>query len=72
MTVSALTAGLKYALLRYNSAAALPTTGTAATFLASAYSARTNFTAKAATWVYTDPTPIVSSGTVYYRCVRVV
>lgn len=71
VTVSGLTKGRKYRLLRYNSAAAVPTSGDAKAFLASKYSKSTSFTATGSTWTWTDPTPILSSGVAYYRCVRV-
>ena len=69
VTVSALTPGKKYRLLRYNSAANVPTTGDAKAFLKSKYTKATDFTAKTTKWVFKDPTPILSNGSAYYRCV---
>ena len=69
VTVSALTPGKKYRLLRYNGAAAVPTAGDAKAFLKSKYDKATDFTATATKWVFKDPLPIMSNGAAYYRCV---
>ena len=70
VTVSGLTKGVSYRLMRFASAAKVPKAGaTAAQYLAAAYVARVDFTAAGPTWTYTDPQTILSSSTVFYRCV---
>ncbi len=74
VTVTGLTPGRKYRLMRINATSRVPTKGTAATFLASSYESFVDFTAPAKSngvskWVYVDPRPFLSSGTVFYRCV---
>ena len=70
VTVSGLTKGRKYRLMRFASAAKLPKAGaSAAQYLAAAYVAHVDFTTAGATWTYTDPLTILSSSTVFYRCV---
>lgn len=69
VTVTGLTAGRAYKLLRYNTAASVPTGGTAAQWIASAAAAKVDFTAAGASWTYADT--FLSSATVFYRCVAV-
>lgn len=71
VTVSGLTPGRQYRLLRFNSIAAVPTSGGAAAFLASPADSAVNFVATGQTWTYTDPVKIASDGVAYYRCVEV-
>jgi hypothetical protein len=67
--VSALQPGHNYALLRYDDYTKVPTSATAADFLASSYSHRVDFTADGPAWTYADPVSFPSSGATYYRCV---
>jgi hypothetical protein len=69
VTVSGLTPGASYALLRYDDFTRVPTDGTAAQFLASPYSHRQDFTASSPQWVFVDPSSFPSDGATYYRCV---
>jgi hypothetical protein len=69
VTVSGLTTGLAYALLRYDDYRNVPTNTSAAGFLASQFTHRTDFTATGATWTFVDPVTFISSGTTYYRAV---
>jgi hypothetical protein len=69
VSISGLTAGKKYALLRFNHYPSLPVSGTAADFLAATPFSRFDFTAEAEQYVYNDPQPIQSNGSVYYRVV---
>ena len=69
VTVSNLTPGKKYVLLRFDDLSNVPTSGDAAAFLASRYDYMTAFTAESATWTHVDPVGIRSSGATYYRCV---
>jgi hypothetical protein len=69
VTVSGLAAGNSYALLRYDDYTNVPTSGSAAGFLASSYTYKTDFVAAGPTWALTDPKTIVSSGASIYRCV---
>jgi hypothetical protein len=69
VTVRGLVAGHTYTLLRYDDYTKVPTDATAAQFLASAFTHRTDFTASGDTWTFTDPTTFLSSGTMYYRAV---
>jgi hypothetical protein len=64
---SKLTKGKAYRLLRYDDAASVPTSGTAAAFLASKYSKFADFVATGPTWEYADS--FMSNGTIFYRCV---
>jgi len=70
VTVSGLTPGVAYTLLRFDTSASVPTTGNAAAFLAAPWGSSVKFTATAATWTYTDPKKIPSNGVAYYRAVR--
>jgi len=72
VTVSGLTAGVGYALLRFDTTNAVPTTGNAAAFMAAPWSSMVNFTVKgkATTWTYKDKKKIPSNGVAYYRAVR--
>lgn len=69
VTVSRLTVGGHYALLRYDDRTKVPTNASAAEFLASGFTHRTDFTAAQATWTLQDPSTFASDGAVYYRCV---
>lgn len=69
VTVSGLVAGRAYKLLRYNSAASVPTRGTAAQWIASAAAVKLDFVAAGATW--STPVSFMSSATVFYRAVAV-
>jgi len=69
VTVSGLVSGQAYALLRYDDYTTVPTNATAAQFLASQFTHRTDFVANGATWTFVDPTTFDSSGTTYYRAV---
>ena len=69
VTVRGLTAGRAYKLLRYNSAASVPTGGTAAQWIASAAAAKVDFVPTGATWSY--PVSFKSSATVFFRAVAV-
>ena len=60
--VSALTAGAKYALYRYNSTTSLP----ASPPLAATAQAVTRFTAQGDTWQWADPVSFPSNGATYY------
>lgn len=70
VTVSGLTAGSSYALLRYDDYRTMPTNATAAQFLASSHTLRTNFVATGPTFTFVDPVTFRSSGATYYRAVR--
>ena len=70
VTVSSLTVGGQYSLLRFDSILSVPTSGGAAAFLAVPAASRKNFTATDTTWTYKDPNPITSSGSTFYRCVK--
>ncbi|WP_394849591.1 C39 family peptidase [Pendulispora brunnea] len=67
VTVSGLTKGRSYALLRYDKAKNVPTDAMAAGFLASKYDKRVDFTATGNTWAESDT--FDSDGVAYYRCV---
>jgi hypothetical protein len=69
VTVSGLVAGGNDALLRYDDYTTVPASGTAAAFLASAYTHRTDFVATGATWTESDPATFSSSGATVYRAV---
>jgi hypothetical protein len=69
VTVSGLTAGHSYALLRYDDYRRVPTNATVAQFLTSQFTHRTDFVATGASWTFVDPMTFVSSGTTYYRAV---
>jgi hypothetical protein len=69
VTVSGLTPGKAYALLRFNSYASVPTSGGADAFLGSEHDRVVEFIPTGQTWTYVDPVKIVSSGMAYYRCV---
>ena len=70
VTVSSLTVGGQYSLLRFDSILSVPTSGGAAAFLAVPAASRKNFTATDTTWTYKDPNPIMSDGATFYRCVE--
>ena len=75
VTVSGLTPGRKYRLMRFSSPAKVPTKGAAAAWLASSYDSHVDFVAPAggdsgSKWVYADPRPFQSTATIFYRCVE--
>lgn len=69
VTVSGLTSGRSYSLLRYDDAKKVPTSGDAAAFLKSSYVSAVNFTADDTEWVHKDLQKIKTDGVTYYRCV---
>jgi hypothetical protein len=69
VTVSGLTAGQSYTLLRYDDYTQVPTNASAAGFLGSSFTYHVNFTASGPRWTYTDPNTFTSSGSTTYRCV---
>ena len=69
VTVSDLTVGQSYSLLRYSSYEHVPTKGDARAFLESDFDEQHRFTATESSYVYADPKKIPSTGSVYYRCV---
>jgi hypothetical protein len=66
-TISGLTAGQSYVLLRFDSVDALPARGG---FLNAGWSAQYAFTASGATHVLSALDSIMSDGTYFYRCVH--
>ena len=66
--MSGLQAGNRYVLLRYDDAADVPTSGTAAEFRASSTS-RVPFVAAGPEWTLVDPVSFRSDGVRYYRVV---
>ena len=68
-TVSELTSGKRYRLLRYDSVSNVPVSGNAAAWLASKFDNMIDFTASGTTWTYEDPKKIVSNGVAFYKCV---
>ncbi|CAF1446889.1 unnamed protein product [Adineta steineri] len=71
VTVNNLTIGCFYALLRYSSYKSVPTRGDANAFLHSNFDERHEFMATSTDYGYEDPMAILSSGSVYYRCVLI-
>ncbi|CAF1199086.1 unnamed protein product [Adineta steineri] len=71
ITVNNLTIGKFYALLRYSSYTYVPTQGDEDTFLQSQFEAKHEFMATTTNYVYEDPQTISSTGSVYYRCIRI-
>ncbi|CAF4092501.1 unnamed protein product, partial [Adineta steineri] len=71
VTVNNLTIGCFYALLRYSSYESVPTGGDANAFLQSDFDQKHEFMAVNTDYVYEDPKAIVSTGSVYYRCVLI-
>ena len=71
LTISGLARGRSYALLRYNDPAHVPLAGGGRDFLSSKYQIRHDFTAEEGEYIYRDPTPFLSSESVYYRCVAI-
>jgi hypothetical protein len=69
VTVSGLTAGNEYSLLRYDDHTNVPGSASAADYAASAYTHRTDFAATTATWTLQDPNTFASDGSATYRCV---
>jgi hypothetical protein len=69
VTVFGLEPGTSYALLRYDDYTTVPTNASAAGFLSSTYTARTDFTASGPQWTFADPQSFMSDGATYYRCV---
>jgi hypothetical protein len=66
VTISGLTAGSSYALLRFDEASALPSRGG---FLTARWSRKVVFVAAGAWMRVALPEPIQSDGTYFYRCV---
>ncbi|CAF2052973.1 unnamed protein product [Rotaria magnacalcarata] len=69
VTVSNLTIGSTYVLLRYASYKFTPVEGDANGFINSCFDVKHEFIADNSTYVYEDPKKIPSKGSVYYRCV---
>lgn len=67
VTVSGLTAKQNYLLLRYGSAASVPSSGFASSQAKADHVVP--FTASGPTWTYQDPVGIPSNGAVFYRTV---
>ena len=65
-TISGLTAGASYALLRFDTPGAVPANGD---FLSAVAAVRVNFVAAAST-VTMQLAQIMSNSTAFYRCVR--
>jgi hypothetical protein len=71
VTVNNLTIGNFYVILRYSSYEYVPTRGDENTFLQSNFEEKHEFMAMKTNYVYEDPKTISSTGSVYYRCVRI-
>jgi hypothetical protein len=71
VTVNNLTIGNCYVLLRYSSYEYVPTKGDEDIFLRSNFEEKYEFMATETNYIYEDPKTISSTGSVYYRCVRV-
>ncbi|CAF0763206.1 unnamed protein product [Adineta steineri] len=71
VTVNNLTIECFYTLLRYSSYTSVPTRGSANDFLQSGFDMRHEFMATNTDYVYEDPNVILSTGSVYYRCVLI-
>jgi hypothetical protein len=71
ITINNLTIGNSYVLLRYSSYEYVPTKGDHNTFLQSNFDTTHEFTATETNYVYEDPKTILSTGSVYYRCVPI-
>jgi hypothetical protein len=71
VTVSDLTIGNFYVLLRYSSYQHVPIRGDANTFAQSNFDEKHEFTAMETNYIYEDPKKISSTGSVYYRCVSI-
>ena len=71
VTVKHLTVGKGYTLLRYASFEHVPTKGHVEAFLQSNYDTEHHFTATDTTYMYNDPKKIISTKSVYYRCVPI-
>ena len=69
LTVKNLIIGNAYILLRYAFFTHVPTKAHVAAFLQSNYDTKHVFTATDTTYVYQDPKKIISTKSVYYRCV---
>jgi hypothetical protein len=68
--ISNLTIGNVYILLRYSSYEHVPTRGDENTFLESNFESSHQFAATETNYIYKDPNIILSTESVYYRCVR--
>jgi hypothetical protein len=71
VTINNLTIGNFYALLRYSSYEYVPTKGDENAFLKSKFEEKHEFMAMETNYVYADPKKISSTGSLYYRCVRI-
>lgn len=71
ITISNLTIGEFYSLLRYSSYEHVPTQGDENTFLQSKFQSKHEFEATETSYIYADPNTIPSKGSTYYRCVRI-
>ena len=69
LTISSLTIGKPYKVLRYNAYKNVPTAGDAAAFRSSNYTSSFDFVAKKTIFVYKDKAKIPSDGVAYYRVV---
>lgn len=69
--INNLTIGNFYVLLRYSSYEYVPTKGDENVFLQSKFEEKHEFMATETNYVYEDPNTISSTGSVYYRCVRI-
>jgi hypothetical protein len=71
VTINNLTIGNFYMLLRYSSYEYVPTRGDENTFLKSNFEENHEFMATETNYVYEDSKTILSTGSLYYRCVRI-
>jgi hypothetical protein len=69
VTVTGLSLGGKYTLLRYDDYTKVPAAASAADYASSVYTYRTDFTASGSTWTLVDPHTFLSDGSSTYRCV---
>lgn len=72
VTVENLTIDIAYALLRYSSYHYVPTKGDAEVFLQSNHASKHVFVATESKYIYDDPVPIITTKSVYYRCVPII
>jgi hypothetical protein len=69
VTVTGLTAGKQYTLLRYGDYTKVPTSGPPSAYLSSPADSKVPFTAMGTEWTHDDPQPFSSDTAVFYRCV---
>jgi hypothetical protein len=69
VTVSSVSSGNQYSLLRYDDYTKVPGAASSADYAASSYTHRTDFTATGATWTLQDPDTFASDGSATYRCI---